>query len=420
MACGCLWRWCIVIGLAVFSLSLVGQTQQSGWTTETLAEGPNISKQRVIHPDVAVVGDKAYVSYVDQATDTVWLVLVGGEKVAVATPGKRVSGATIAAGMSSVCVGWEQLGDKGPEVWQRCAHVKLDEKALEWLSDPVRLSTEGVPAGQHKLRDNLQDNWAGNHDNAIAPDGTFYAVWSENYSILKAARSTDGVKWETCGDMTGQSGFDVRFPTIYVDGQGRVYAGAAQTTSTSDVQGWVSFDKCATWKGPTNITNNGGFSEAAEFAVIGDTFYSANDDSTANPDGFDLNVSVCDVTPNGLANCQGTRAIYKDAAWARLKADGANLHLVGSDQGATGYVSYCFSSDGGATWKGEAIPNSKPNNPAFRDPDFGIIIARNNIALSSDGRVYVVWNTIVEGKSKIILSVRSAPPATEAATTCAP
>jgi hypothetical protein len=332
-------------------------------------------------------------------------------KLEVVNPKGRANGTAIADSGKVGCVMWIQMGDAGPEVWTRC----LNEKH-EWLSDPVRLSTEGVIAGQH----DLQGDWSNNIDNAAAPDGTLYAIWSENYDTLKVAKSTDGKEWKPCGDIPNQSGSDVRFPTIYVDAKGRVYAGATQTAAP-DVQAWVSYDGCATWKGPTNVTSNSGFSDAPEFAVIGDKFYSANDDTTTNPNNIDINFSECDVTADaGLANCTGTRAVIKDAGWARMKTDGKNLHLVGNNQGDTGYVSYCFSSDGGATWKGEAIPNSKPNNLAFRDPDFGIIIARNNIALSSDGRVYVVWNTIVEGKSKIILSVRSAPPATEAATTCAP
>jgi hypothetical protein len=212
----------------------------------------------------------------------------------------------------------------------------------------------------------------------------------------------------------------VRFPTIYVDAKGRVYAGATQTAAP-DVQAWVSYDGCATWVGPTNVTHNSGFSDAPEFAVIGDKFYSANDDTTTNPNNVDINFSECDVTADaGLANCTGTRGIIKDAAWARMKTDGTNLHVVGNNQGATGYVDYCFSDDGGATWKGEAIPNSKPNNFGVRDPDFGIVISRNNIAVGGDGKVYVVWNTRGDGKSKIMLSVRSAPPAKAGAATCAP
>lgn len=416
-----LWKWCTVAIIAVTVLSVLvgtpgGKAQDSGWTTITIVEGADSTGKRVITPDVMVVGGIPHVSYLDQAENKVWVAAVKADgtigKLEVVNPDGRANGTAIAASGKIGCVMWIQMGDAGPEVWTRCLNDKH-----EWLSDPVRLSTEGGIAGQH----DLQGDWSNNIDNAAAPDGAIYAVWGENYDTLKAAKTTDGKTWEACGEMPNQSGSDIRFPTVYVDAKGRVYAGATQASGGPDVQAWVSYDGCASWKGRFNITNNGGFSDAAEFAVIGDTFYSANDDTTTNPNNVDLNFAVCKVTESeGLADCQGTRAVVKDAAWARLKTDGKNLHLVGNDQGSTGYVDYCFSSDGGATWKGEAIPNSKPNNPGFRDADFGIIIARNNIAVGNDGKVYVAWNTRVEGKSKIMLSMRSAPPAKEAAATCAP
>jgi hypothetical protein len=500
-------KWCLVGVITVTVLSVLigtpgGKAQDSGWTTQVIAEGPDASKQRVITPDVAAVGDFVAVSYIQQGgsspdkvcvavlTTAAFVVIAtnkadvdyevngtkgtvaagqsakvavqpgqtvkvtakgdtnvtlsfldqkekeisrvekalkGGESLSEKVPAdivirgvcfdepERVISTSISAYKSQdgakvrICVGWIR---QSLEVYQRCADV--DD--LQWLSDPVLLSTAGTPAGQH----DLQGDWSGNIDNAVAPDGTFYAVWSENYDTLKAAKSTDGINWTPCGDIPNQSGTDVRFPTIYVDAKGRVYAGATQTAAP-DVQAWVSYDGCATWVGPTNVTSNSGFSDAPEFAVIGDKFYSANDDTTTNPNNVDINFSECNVTANaGLANCTGTRGIIKDAAWARMKTDGTNLHVVGNNQGATGYVDYCFSDDGGATWKGEAIPNSKPNNFGVRDPDFGIVISRNNIAVGGDGKVYIVWNTRGDGRSKIMLSVRSAPPAKAGAATCAP
>ncbi len=412
-------KWCTIGVIAVTVLSVLvgtpgGKAQDSGWTTLVIAEGPDTAAKRVVTPDVMFVG-AVHVSYLDQAENKIWVAAVKKDgtvgKIEVANPDGRAVGTAIADSGKIGCVMWIQIGDAGPEVWTRC----LDANH-QWLSDPVRLSTEGVIAGQH----DLQGDWSNNIDNTAAPDGTIYAIWSENYDTLKAAKSTDGMEWKACGDIPNQSGSDVRFPTIYVDAKGRVYAGATQTAAP-DVQAWVSYDGCATWKGPTNVTSNPGFSDAAEFAVIGDKFYSANDDTTTNPNNVDINFSECDVTADaGLANCTGTRGVIKDAAWARMKTDGKNLHLVGMNEGATGFVDYCFSSDGGATWKGEAIPNSKPNNFGFRDSDFGIVISRNNIAVGDDGKVYIVWNTRGEGKSRIMLSVRSAPPAKEGTATCAP
>jgi hypothetical protein len=437
-------KWCLVGVITVTVLSVLvgtpgGKAQDSGWTTQVIAEGPDASKQRVITPDLDVVGNTVIVGYIDQATDRVLSTFVtstqgfakGAQPVTVEVDSGarvntvRVRDIPLRDGGFRNCWLYIKLGKDGTiEVWVRCADVGVRRSSgdglqpqVQFLSDPQRLSTEGVPAGQH----DLQGDWSGNID--IARDsakGVFYAVWSENYDTLKAAKSTDGINWTPCGDIPNQSGTDVRFPTIYVDAKGRVYAGATQTAAP-DVQAWVSYDGCATWVGPTNVTSNSGFSDAPEFAVIGDKFYSANDDTTTNPNNVDINFSECNVTANaGLANCTGTRGIIKDAAWARMKTDGTNLHVVGNNQGATGFVDYCFSDDGGATWKGEAIPNSRPNNFGVRDPDFGIVISRNNIAVGDDGKVYVVWNTRGDGRSKIMLSVRSAPPAKEGAATCAP
>mgnify|MGYP000402444761 CR=1 FL=1 len=416
-----LWKWCTVGVITVMVLSVLvgtpgGKAQDSGWTTQVLAEGADASGKRVVTPDVMVIGGAVHVSYIDQEENKIWVAAVKRDgtvgKLEVANPEGPVSGTAIADSGKIGCVMWLQMGDAGPEVWTRC----LNENH-EWLSDPVRLSAEGVIAGQHNLQGN---DWSNDMDNTAAPDGAIYAIWAEDFETLKAAKSTDGQTWTACGDIPNQSGSDVRFPTIYVDVKGRIYAGVTQIPQ-GEVLVWVSYDGCATWQGPTNVTSNGGFSDAPEFAVIGDKFYSANDDTTTNPNNVDINFSECDITADaGLTNCTGTRAVIKDAGWARMKTDGTNLHLVGENEGATGFVDYCFSSDGGATWKGEAIPDSKPNNFAFRDPDFGIVISRNNIAVGDDGKVYIAWNTRGGGKSKIMLSVRTAPPAKEGTATCAP
>jgi hypothetical protein len=422
-----LWKWCTVVVVAVTVLGVLvgtpgGKAQDSGWTTQEIAAGQDATGKRLIAPDLDVVGDTVIVGYINQANQQAVVQVVGG-KQAIVDEGTSFSAIRLRdipreGGGWINCFVYVKLGDAGPEVWARCGESAGAEADFQFYTDPQRLSGEGNIAGQHSL----QGDWSGNVD--IAKDSAnkvFYAVWAENYDTLKVAKTIDYKTWTPCGDLPDQSGSDVRFPTIYVDAKGRVYAGATQASGGPDVQVWVSYDGCTSWKGRFNVTSNSGFSDAAEFAVIGDTFYSSNDDTTTNPNNVDLNFAVCTVTESeGLANCQGTRAVVKDAAWARLKTDGKNLHLVGNNQGSTGYVDYCFSSDGGATWKGEAIPNSKPNNPGFRDPDFGIIVARNNIAVGGDGKVYVVWNTRVEGKSKIMLSTRSAPPAKEASATCAP
>lgn len=392
-----------------------------------LAESPNAPKQRVLTPDVAAIGNSVLVSYIKQRATLDEVCLAISKDSATSwtiecfqEPAQAISTHIAAYSLEGkgarICVGWLRLENAIPAVYHRCADI-LDD--IMWFSNAVRLSTAGVPAGQHRLlHGDFQGDWTGNLDNAVSVDGVFYAAWSENYNTLKAARSVDGVTWEACGDIAGQSGFDVRFPTIYADEKGRVYLGAAQAIKASDIQVWVSYDQCATWHGPVNITNNSGFSDAAEFAVLKDTFYSVNDDSTTNPEGFDLILSACEIAPKGLTNCQETRVISKDTSWARLKTDGKGLHVVGSLQGED-LILYCYSADESSTWVRDFIPDSRPSYIVINDRDFGVIISKNNIAVGGGGQIYVVWSTFQSGKSKIMLSVRTELPIGQAAPMCA-
>lgn len=387
-----LWKWCTVAMIAVVVLGWGSQAYQSAWTTKIVAEGPDASRQRVITPDIAVVGSNVYISYVEDAAKTVWLVK-GDRKVEVVKASGRVMNTTVAASESLVCVDWQQ-DDFG--IYQRCANAA----DLAWLSDPVLVSAQGVVAGQH----DLQGEWSGGFDNAMAKDGTAYMVWGENYDTLKAAKSTDGKTWAACGDIPNQPGDAVRYPTIYVDDQGTVWAGTAQANARPEIFVWMSTNGCADWKGPNNTSNNAGFSDAPGLARLGDKLYETNDDDTTNPNDADIHVNICAITGDGASGCE-TKVVLKGGGFPHIATDGKGLYVTSDNHAGGAY--YGYSCDAGANWAQDDIPNSRPNTYGVRDPDFGITIARSRIA-AADGKVYVAWATRQEGKSRIMLSTRAA------------
>lgn len=386
------WKWCIVAAVTVIAIGWGSQAYQSAWTTKIVAEGPDASRQRVITPDIAVVGSNVYISYVEDAAKTVWLVK-GDQKVEVFKGGGRALNTSVAASENRVCVAWQQ-DDFG--IYQRCANAA----DLAWLSDPVLVSESGKVAGQH----DLQGEWSGGFDNAMAQDGTAYAVWGENYDTLKAAKSTDGKTWAACGDIPNQPGDAVRYPTVYVDDQGTVWAGAAQANARPDILVWMSTDGCASWNGPTNTSNNAGFSDAPGLARLGNKLYETNDDDTTNPDDADIHVNICNITADGLSGCE-TKIVLKGGGFPHIATDGQGLYVNADNHAGGAY--YGYSCDAGASWVQDDIPNSRPSAYGVRDPDFGITFARSRIAAAA-GTVYVVWATRQEGKSRIMLSTRAA------------
>ncbi len=455
------WRWGMIPAMGLLCLSLGLSAQQSAWTTQILAEGPDSSGKRLLDPDLDVdslydndpANDHVYVTYIDQDADIVWLLISKNgragpfEKIEVANPGTPVKSSSVAvdtfptldsdgkivpgtAEFAIVCVNWQQIGDAGSEVYVRCA--KVTAKGVEWLSDPVRLSGEGLIGGQHELGGG---EWSGGEDCWISSFPTLrkfriYCVWGEDLQTLKVAVSTDGVTFTPAGELPNQSGSDLRYPTIYefpCDPSDRenpicpVYVSTAQAIDPSDILVWDSLDGGQTWRGPVNVTSNGGFSDAPGIVRVGNKVYGVNDETTTNPNNADINFWNCDVTNAGLANCQGTRAIYKDGAFPQIDydADDNTLHVTAENIGDSGLVVYCYSQDGGATWVGDPIPNSKPNTVGVRDADFGINVSRNRIRVDTPA-VYIVWMTRQEGRSRIMLSSRTTPPSGEPAATCAP
>jgi len=398
-----LWKWCTVAIVAVTVLGVLvgtpgGKAQDSGWTTQAVVQGPDASGRRVVTPDVTVATDgKVYVSYIKQQENAVRLILVGGEQrdVEVAKPENRVLATTVAASDTLVCVGWGQLGDAGPEVWHRC----LKTADLSPASDPVRVSGEGLIAGVHSFEGT---DYFYQFDNSIAPDGTAYVVWSEDYSNLKAARFAPDGTMTACGDMP-QSTDLTRYPTIYVDNTGVVWVASNHSFRNPDILVWFSNDQCASWQGPVNTSNNSGFSDGAGIVRIGDKLYQVNDDDTTNPNYADIHINICDITENGLANCASGKIVYKDGGFPHIATDGTGLYVTSFDGG----VLYAYSCDAGATWTQVNVPNSA-FSAGIRDPDFGTTYTRHRIATGANsGNVYIVWTQRVSGASwNIMLSTR--------------
>jgi len=456
----CCWRWGIISVVALLLLGLgIDAQQPSAWQTQILAAGADATGRRLLDPDIDVdslydndpANDHIYVTYIDQEADTVRLLIsrngsagpfdsfdvAGGATVKTTSvtvdtfpqldqEGKIVPGT---AEFTIVCVNWQQLGGAGPEVWVRCANVTAT--SVNWLSNPILLSTAGAIGGQH----DLQGDWSGNEDCWISSFPTLrqfriYCVWAEDYDTLKVAVSTDGVTFTPAGDLPNQSGSDVRYPTIYEfpcapsDPNNPicpVYVATSQATNAPDIQVWESLDGGQTWRGPVNTTSNAGFSDAPGIVRVGTKIYGVNDETTTNPNNADINFWNCDVTDEGLANCQGTRAIYIDGAFPQIDydPDDNTLHVTAENIGGSGLVVYCYSADGGQTWLGDPIPNSNPNTVGVRHPDYGINVSRNRIRAATPA-VYIVWMTRQQSQSRIMLSTRTTPPQGTPAITCAP
>lgn len=441
-----LWKWATVLVVVVALALGIQAQQQSAWTTQIIDAGADATGKRLLDPDIDVdsrdnndpADDKVFVTYIDQANDTVRLAIsqtgsAGPFQKFEVAQGATVKHTSVAVGtlpnFTLVCVNWQQLGDAGPEVRVRCAQV-TDQ--VNWLSDPILLSAEGAIGGQHSLSGG---DWSGNEDCWISSFPTLgekfriYCVWTEEYETLKVAVSTDGVNFAPAGALPGQSGSEVRYPTVYefpcqpADPNNPicpVYVATAQTVSSSDIIVWESLDGGQTWRGSVNTTSNGGFSDAPGIVRVGNKIYGVNDETTTNPNNADINFWNCDLLDTGPGNCQGTRAIYKDGAFPQIDyAKDGTLHVVAENIGDSGLVVYCYSNDNGATWLGDPIPASKPNTVGVRHPDYGINVSANRIRVDTPA-VYIVWMTRQEGQSRIMLSSRTTPPTGTPAAVCAP
>jgi hypothetical protein len=406
-----LWKWAILVIVAISVVSFVGsQAQQAGWSTQQVAQGADAANKRVVTPDVAVGPDGAvYVSWINQAEQSVNLAkyVTGQDPQTVQiVRDNAVVGTTVAAGNTLVCVAWEELGADF-EIWQSCWQTAN----LSPVGNPVQLSTGGA-AGQA--------NGAGwgefgfNFDNTIAtttngPD-KIYAIWVEEYATPKAAWSNDGINWQPCGDIP-DSNEVVRYPTIYVDSTGRVWAAIADIQGPPpgpDIFVWFSDDQCASWQPQTkfNLTPTGLYSDGPGIVRLGDKLYEVNDDDAgAAPQTADIHLYTCDITASGLENCRRT-VVHQDGGFPHIATDGKGLYVTSFPSTSASTVKYSYSCDAGQTWTAADVPGSA-HLQAFRHSDFGAVVQRTRIATSAGSpNVYIVWGTRGGGQSSIMLGTR--------------
>ncbi|MCL6643249.1 MAG: hypothetical protein K6T71_08040, partial [Candidatus Bipolaricaulota bacterium] len=270
-----------------------------------------------MEPDVAVAPNgTVYISYIDQAANAIKLNKVGANTVELVRDTGRVAGTSIAATDQLVCVSWEELSDESGvhEVWQACWNADLSPAGT-----PLRLSAEGVIAGQA--------NGAGweefglNFDNTFAPDGTLYAVWSEDYSKLVAAKYVGG-NVQACGELPPLPIPDapIRYPTVYVDNAGGVWVSSGDVSYPPgpNIWLWYSRDQCASWTSPVDLSPTGLYSDGVGLAHIGTELFAVyDDDQGADPGTADINATVCDMTPDGAANCRRV-LVFRDGGFPHI------------------------------------------------------------------------------------------------------
>lgn len=388
------------------TVSQAGAQAQPAWNIQSVAQGPDAAKQRVAEPDVAVTTDgKVYVSYIDQKANAIKLLQVGGATAELVRDTGRVAGTTVAATDTLVCVSWEELSDSSGvhEVWQACWNADLSP-----AGEPLRLSTEGIIAGQA--------NGAGwqefgfNFDNTFAPDGTLYAVWSEDYAKLKAGKYKDGAV-SACGEFPPVPIPDapIRYPTVYVDSAGGVWVASADISYPPgpNIWIWYSDDQCASWKGPVDSTPTGLYSDGPGIVRLGDKIYQVNDDDAgAAPGTADIHVNICDATSNGAANCV-RNVVHQDGGFPHIATDGKGMYVASYDGNANA-VKFSYSCNAAGSWTPADIPNKW--NSGYRDPDFGAMVSRVRVATSAGStNVYVAWFWRSEGKSNIMLGTLTKP-----------
>jgi hypothetical protein len=381
--------------------------------------------------------DIVYISHIDQKANAIVLLAIkvwqeAGQtkteqiaRTALVRETGRVIGTTVAVDDILICVDWEELGEESGvhEVWQACWEKPLDnDKAPKYV---WRWSTEGVIAGQA--------NGAGwqefgfNFDNAFTPPGLpekkLYAVWSENYDTLKAARvvfptplPADLPQVQPCGDFPKLPIPEPpnRYPTIHVDKDGGVWVAVGDVSYPPGPNVWVyySSDQCASWKGPVDMTPTGLFSDMGGIVRLGDKIYAVYDeDEGAAPGTADINVTTCAVAKDSEGKVIGVDPatcvrgiVHRDGGFPHIATDGTGLYVASYDGNANA-VRFSYSCDAGGTWNPLDIPNRW--NSGYRDPDFGAVLSRVKVAV--DQFVYVVWFWRSEGKSNIMLGTLPKP-----------
>jgi hypothetical protein len=294
------------------------------------------------------------------------------------------------------------------EVWQACWNADLSPAGV-----PLRLSTEGVIAGQASGAG--WQEFGFNFDNTFAPDGTLYAVWTEDYSKLVAAKYVGG-NVQACGKFPALPISDApnRYPTVYVDKDGGVWVAVGDVSYPPGPNVWVYYsgDQCATWTQPVDMTPTGLFSDMGGIVRLGDKIYVVYDeDEGAAPGTADINVTTCAVAKDSEGKVIGVDPatcvrgiVHRDGGFPHIATDGKGLYVASYDGNANA-VRFSYSCDAGGKWNPLDIPNKW--NSGYRDPDFGAVLSRVKVAV--DQFVYVVWFWRIEGKSNIMLGTLPKP-----------
>jgi hypothetical protein len=489
--------------------------QQPTWLIQSVAQGPDTAKQRVVEPDVAVQSyenyDIVYISHIDQKANAIVLLAIkvwqeDGQtkteqiaRTALVRDKGRVIGTTVAVDGILVCVDWEELSDESGvhEVWQACWEKPLANDAAPKVA-PWRWSTEGVIAGQASGAG--WEEFGFNFDNAFTPHGaafvviatdkaavdyevngtkgtvaagksaevavqpgqtvkvtaqgdttvtlTFldqarlkisrvkkdlqqggshsekapgslekilYAVWTEDYSKLVAAKYAGG-NVQACGEFPALpiSEAPNRYPTVYVDKDGGVWVAVGDVSYPPGPNVWVyySSDQCASWKGPVDMTPTGLYSDMGGIVRLGDKIYAVYDeDEGAAPGTADINVTTCAVAKDSEGKVIGVDPatcvrgiVHREGGFPHIATDGTGLYVASQDSNAN-EVKFSYSCDAGGTWTPKHISNKW--NSGYRDPDFGAVLSRFKVAV--DHFVYVVWFWRSEGKSNIMLGILPNP-----------
>jgi len=412
MASKSVWKWATLAIVVALVLAYGNQAQQSAWTTVELQKAGFAAGDFVLNPDMAVDSrnpddpndDHIYVTKVRWSAEGWKVVLMVSKNSGQSWEEFEVKSCTTpcvqpAVDVDSfpefdkVCVAWMDQTPGNLDIFARCATVKDGAKAqVEWQSEPKNVSNSFGTSGQIRL----QRNWDGNMDLALNSHQKCLtnghplaiAVWTENLNTLVHSLSKDGITWSAPAPLPQASPPQVRYPNAYVDSDGNLWVAANQTAQNSDVYVTKSEDCGQTWSNPVNATSNDGFSDAPGIVRVGNTVYIVNDDTTNNPENADVNMAV---SKDGGQTWTGTNSIATDGAFPDISTDGTNLYVVfnsipGGNSAAVGFI---CSTDGGATWKRDDIPDSAPNTLGIGLAT-GINIS-DNVIIVDRQNVYVAW-----------------------------
>ncbi len=390
MAPRTLWKWS-VLGAVLLLVGWGSHAQQSAWQSVVIAEAGFASGDLVYNSDLAVAPDgTAYVVWADLGGDIMLSVVPPGEALQPGEPINVSEGAggdwpvapAVALGGGRLCIVWEGWDGLGGDIFIRCS----DDGAKTWLSAPVKVAETDTASGQHEL----QQEWDGNVDVFVDAQKTVYVTWLEDFSKLVWSKSSDGQTFSEFQVLLETFDY-LRWPYWAQGPNGTLYLAytLALSSDEADVYFFKSVNGGATWEGPTQVTQNPGFSDAPEWAFLNNTIYNVNDDTEqAAPDSADIMLTV---SSDGGKTWGKSVVIAQDGAFPSIATDGKNLYVSFSSIIGDELTGFVCSTDGGQTWKRDDIPDSGPNFVFLNLRGPGIDASETAIAVDAQGNVYVAW-----------------------------